>query len=625
MSHQQIRNLMLLCLVVVVSVISACSDDDLVTSPASETARLRIIHVSPDTSLVYGNIAGDQTDYLVYGVNSEYESVNLGEVTVDVRLAASDQVIFDNAVTLDEAGDYSLLLLGGDNGIEGLLLRDDSVSSLAAQVSMRFVHVALSIERADVYVTTSEASLETPYVADLEFGEVSPLLTRSTTVDTRIRLTDSTTNDLVYDSGTLDLSSFANETVSFLILETRFTSSRFTLLGLSSTSSVLFPDVTSSGSDPDPNPDPTPDPEPQPTPQPEPTPDPNARGVIEGQVWYDRNANGTRDAGEASLDEFIVFLDANSNNTLDSGERSVITDADGRYLFENLSEGSYTVSQQLPVGWTNTFPSNNVNLQIVGGQDASIEEYPFMVSLNAGGRLCGGTLIASRWVLTAAHCVEAGFFGALPASLVTVRLGTSNLEEDGLELTTTQVLMHPNYQGSRSNDQSFDVALLELPEDQLMSRMALVTPELGDAASPGTRATILGWGLTSDGGETSDVLQEAQVPIISNDACDDAIGDVAVISEGIICAGYEDGEIDSCQGDSGGPLMVPYESGWLQAGITSFGVGGCAQPDSPGGYARVSTASDWILDTIPAEASQQYVVSVSNTAGVTSVDFGNFR
>ena len=45
---------------------------------------------------------------------------------------------------------------------------------------------------------------------------------------------------------------------------------------------------------------------------------------------------------------------------------------------------------------------------VIGGEDAEITDWPFMVSVQgtSGGHFCGGVLFDSTHVLTAAHCVE---------------------------------------------------------------------------------------------------------------------------------------------------------------------------------------------------------------------------
>ena len=158
-------------------------------------------------------------------------------------------------------------------------------------------------------------------------------------------------------------------------------------------------------------------------------------GEISGTVWHDLNHNGARDTDEPALPNWTVFLDANGNKTADEGETTVQTDADGVYTFGDLPAGDYTVSQTLPLGWSNIYPRLDIgNLegdlepQVVGGEDAQIEEFPWMAGiLFAGGVLsgdegftvgqgCGASLIASRWVLSAAHCFFVGETGRFTLS-----------------------------------------------------------------------------------------------------------------------------------------------------------------------------------------------------------------
>ncbi len=82
---------------------------------------------------------------------------------------------------------------------------------------------------------------------------------------------------------------------------------------------------------------------------------------------------------------------------------------------------------------------------------------------------------------------------------------------------------------------------------------------------------MLGWGLLSEGGSLSDVLQEVEVPLVSNTACNAADVLNGAVTANMLCAGLLDaGGLDSCQGDSGGPLVVPDgQDGWRLAGIVS--------------------------------------------------------
>ena len=66
----------------------------------------------------------------------------------------------------------------------------------------------------------------------------------------------------------------------------------------------------------------------------------------------------------------------------------------------------------------------------------------------------------------------------------------------------------------------------------------------------------------------------------------------------MICAGYPDvGGRDACQGDSGGPFVCNSNDSAVIAGVVSWGKG-CALPDFPGIYARVTSVLSWIQNNM---------------------------
>lgn len=235
---------------------------------------------------------------------------------------------------------------------------------------------------------------------------------------------------------------------------------------------------------------------------------------------------------------------------------------------------------------------------IVGGQDTNIEEVPWQVALTDefGNQFCGGSIIAPRWILTAAHCQD--------VDLKKIRAGvTDRRSSAGQDIAILRMIPHPEY--SDSGD-SYDIMLLELalPLD-LSGPRARAIPIMTAAAAasglqnPGVVATITGWGDTTEGGSDSNILQKATLPIVSNaQAAADYLKLVPpiIITDDMLAAGYAQGGVDTCQGDSGGPLVVrdPTVSiGYRLAGATSFGEG-CARAQFPGIYARVSTFETWI-------------------------------
>jgi len=227
--------------------------------------------------------------------------------------------------------------------------------------------------------------------------------------------------------------------------------------------------------------------------------------------------------------------------------------------------------------------------QIVGGHEATPGSWPWQASLKQlGTHVCGGSLIDDKWILTAAHCIGSG--PGVPSSW-TVVLGDHNLrfnEGPEQEFNVARIIKHENY-----NDFTMynDVALFELTRPVQMTGevqpVCLATEYITNGM-----CTITGWGDTEGTGD-SWKLQEAEVPIISNTVCQDKYSKPG-ISAGMLCAGYDQGGVDACQGDSGGPLVVKDLTGrWYQHGVTSWG-SGCAEPDYPGVYTRVSEYYDWI-------------------------------
>ncbi|MFC3998383.1 S1 family peptidase [Nocardiopsis sediminis] len=233
-----------------------------------------------------------------------------------------------------------------------------------------------------------------------------------------------------------------------------------------------------------------------------------------------------------------------------------------------------------------------MSTNIIGGVDAT-EEYSFMVSLQQGGEhFCGGSLIDSEWVVTAAHCVE----GSEPEQ-ITTRIGSNDHTSGGTEAEISRIVTHPDFDYDLDElTVVADIALVKLAEPVEQEPIA-IAPEAGGAGTP-TR--LLGWGATCEGDdcpEPRSVLQELDTEIVSGDRCTGLDGATE------ICTQHPTEDAQACYGDSGGPQIRRGPDGWELIGATSRDGDYDSDPlcsTGPAIWTDVTAYEDWIRNTIAA-------------------------
>ena len=244
--------------------------------------------------------------------------------------------------------------------------------------------------------------------------------------------------------------------------------------------------------------------------------------------------------------------------------------------------------------------------RIINGGPIGVASAPWQVALvdatkadNYKAQFCGGSLLSSTTVATAAHCVP-----GLAPSAVQVLAGVGSLAESTTRIGVSAIVSHPSYNAGTSEN---DVAILTLQTPVSLdgvSRAAIALPPPGPSSTSwppaGTSAFVSGWGNTSTSGSAYPTqLQGVTVRVLtdpSTAACGsypDPVGN-AYDATTMLCAADTDPARDSCQGDSGGPLAIERSGTWTLAGVVSWGYG-CANPAYPGVYARVTTYRDWLL------------------------------
>lgn len=231
---------------------------------------------------------------------------------------------------------------------------------------------------------------------------------------------------------------------------------------------------------------------------------------------------------------------------------------------------------------------------VIGGFPVQASTVPWTVAVASrdrfggtrAGQFCGGVVIGTSTVLTAAHCMSEEALGVPVRQIsdLTIIQGRSDLlASDGREIRVRGIAINPDY-NNRTNVGDFAVLTLA---SQLPQSAVIPMAPAGDAGyRPGASATVYGWGDTTGSGDYARALRGARVDVLPDATCERAYpgsADGTYVAASMLCAGATGGGRDACQGDSGGPLVA----GGRLIGLVSWG-SGCGQAASPGVYTRVS-------------------------------------
>lgn len=246
----------------------------------------------------------------------------------------------------------------------------------------------------------------------------------------------------------------------------------------------------------------------------------------------------------------------------------------------------------LPVVAVAAEPAGGPGTQIVGGRETKSGRFPFLtyvqIETEQGFAACGGSLIARRYVLTAAHCVVDSVGNVRAASAFLVAVGSTDIlraDPRGIR-GVAAVTTHPDFDPATFAN---DAAVLRLDRPvRAFGAVRLVRPGQMRYENSGDPVVVAGWGARRTGGAPVTKLRNVALAVSGDQLCANRMAEFGFPFDPAVSVCASGRGVDSCQGDSGGPLMAKEgKRRFVAMGIVSYGPL-CALQGYPAAYTRLS-------------------------------------
>lgn len=246
------------------------------------------------------------------------------------------------------------------------------------------------------------------------------------------------------------------------------------------------------------------------------------------------------------------------------------------------------------------YPYGTITTRIIGGDEAEDCDYPYQLLIicfegSDPQFLCGGSIIAKNWALTAGHCYQEDvLLGGAISYLIEAGSVRRDDPRQSFSVPNQNAFRHPLYNETSLEN---DITLIKTPDFDFSScyinYIKIVSDNWTPAFYNNKVMTVSGFGLTSNDGSVSEYLKWTRLTVITRQQCRSNYTALPITS---YCAVDPDQPISSvCSGDSGGPAVMTVNNKLVQIGIVSFGSSrGC--DTAPQGFVNLALYHCWIYE-----------------------------